>query len=104
MLIPRSFHGTVTRSRNCDISKEVVKHSTHLGAAINMVRLFVGDFSVVSGSGFGSELTKWEPDELRADMGQGFGTIKYVDEVESVASRQDKVESVVSKENKVRLK
>ena len=47
---------------------------------------FAGDFSpVVSGSGTG--LVEWMPDELKVET-EGFVTVKYVDEVESVVPKQ----------------
>ena len=55
------------------MSKEVLKHSTYLGE-VNKARFFVGDISVVTGSG--SE-PAWAPDELIAEGSEV--TIKYVD-------------------------
>lgn len=81
VFIPRSFHGTFTFSMNGGMSSEVWKHGTHLSALNNRARWFIGDFSVVSGSGFGSGLAEWAPDELRIETGYGYVTIKYVDEV-----------------------
>ena len=98
MFIPRSFHGTLTLSTQgeCKLSNGIMRNRTVLGAVGKKRTYFVGDFSLVA-SGSGTGLVEWAPDELTAETKDKVVMVKYVDEVESVVSKQDEVKSVVSK-------